>query len=114
MGEVLGDRHPQVLFATVNLANVVADLGDPEQALEIERAAATVLREVIGPHHPETLAAASNMAVSLDALSRKEEAQLLRADVVPELQRQLGDDHAYVAIAGDARRFNRDLEPLVV
>ncbi|MFJ3712070.1 FxSxx-COOH system tetratricopeptide repeat protein [Streptomyces sp. NPDC090053] len=114
MGEVLNARHPHVLFATVNLANVTADLGDAHKALEIERRVVTALREVVGAHHPETLACASNMSVTLDVLGRKEEAQLLRTETVSELQRQLGDDHTYVGIASDARRFNRDLEPLVV
>lgn len=103
-----------MLFATVNLANVTAGLGDLPKALEIERRVVAALREVVGAHHPETLACASNMSVTLDALGRKEEAQLLRAETVSELQRQLGDDHDYVGIAGDARRFSRDLEPLVV
>lgn len=56
----------------------------------------------------------SNMAVTLDAMGRVEEAVQLRADIVPELSRQLGDDHPLVRIALSDERFRRELEPMSV
>lgn len=56
----------------------------------------------------------SNMAVTLDAMGRVEEAVQLRADIVPELSRQLGDDHPLVRIARSDERFRRELEPMSV
>lgn len=114
MREVLGDDHPHTIFATLNLANAHADLGDPAGALQIERAAAARLREVLGVHHPETLACSSNMAVSLDRIGRKEEAARLRHETIAELQRLLGEDHGLTRYAREERRVHRDLEPLAV
>lgn len=98
----------------MNLASATADRGDLGIVLETEQRLSGQLREALGSHHPETLAMTSNMSVTLGAMGRDDEAVQLRADIVPELSRQLGDDHPLVRIARTDERFRRELEPMSV
>ena len=78
--------HPKSLDSASNLANRLADLGEHEEARQLNEDTLTRRRRVLGEDHPNTLSSASNLAIRLAALGEHEQARQLREEV--EARRQ--------------------------
>ena len=59
---VLGDAHPDTLFAASNPANTYSNQAKYGEAEKLRVEVLATMRRVLGPDHPDTLAAAGNLA----------------------------------------------------
>ena len=71
---MLGENHPEVLFARMNLAGTLAALNRYEELLTLSEKALADAKEIFGDEHPVTVDAMSNLAYALSTLNRREEA----------------------------------------
>jgi hypothetical protein len=104
---VLGEHHPCTLACSVNLANVLARLGEPAGAEALERAA-------VGARHPDTVVARANLALTLRTLGRVPEADQLRASALADFEHMLGEGHPHTVSVREGRRIHQDLEPPLI
>jgi hypothetical protein len=81
---VLGDDHHNTLISANNLAQVLTQLGEHEQARELLEDALTRRRRFFGDDHPGTRTTARNLAISLGALGRSAEADRLHRQFPPK------------------------------
>ena len=89
---VLGEDHPDTLTSASNLAVNLYELGQYEQARQLEDDTLT-RRRVLGEDHPNTLESANNFAIYLYELGQYEHARLLNEDTLTRRRRVLGEDH---------------------
>ena len=96
------DKHPALLCA-VNLATVLAELGEVKAAVKLGEDTLLQLAGLLGEDHPNTLTCAANLAPDLKALGQSERAEELASDTLERYRRTLGDDHPEVraVMAGD-------------
>ena len=81
------------LTSASRLALDLGELGEHQQARELQNDALTRLRRVLGDDHPDTLTAASGLAAHLRALGEYQQARALDEDTLARRRRVLGDDH---------------------
>ncbi len=89
---MLGEDHPDTLDSANNLALNLHELGQYEQARQLNDDTLT-RRRVLGEDHPDTLDSANNLAVNLDMLGLHEQARHLDDDTLTSRRRVLGEDH---------------------
>ncbi|MBV8995924.1 MAG: TIR domain-containing protein, partial [Pseudonocardiales bacterium] len=82
------------LAAANELASAWYDLGDYQQALELDQDTLARQRRVLGDDHADTLRSANNLANRLAVLGQHEAARDLAEDTLARRRRVLGDDHA--------------------
>ena len=90
---VLGLEHQDTLASMSNLANVLQEQGQWQEAEQMYREVLEVQRRVLGLEHPNTLASMNNLAIVLQEQGRWKEAEQMHREV-PELRRRvLGLEH---------------------
>jgi hypothetical protein len=75
------------------LAAIYSDLGNYQQAHDLDQDSLSRERRLHGDDHPRTLASASSLAVDLSLLGEYEKARELDEDIHTLRRRVLGDDH---------------------
>jgi hypothetical protein len=65
---VLGEDHPDTLTPASRLAAELRELGEYQQARELDEDTLARRRRVLGDDHPDTLTSAGNLAAELRAL----------------------------------------------
>ena len=89
----LGDDHPDDPDSANNLALVLRELGDHQQARALDEDTLAPRRRVLGDDHPDTLTSANNLAIDLRALGEHQRARDSDEDTLARRRRVLGDDH---------------------
>lgn len=89
----LGEDDGSVLRLRGELANVLRQLGDYQQALEIDEDVAERTARVYGPLHPYTLVGLRGLAADLRWLGRYREARDLDEEALTKWQAAMGRDH---------------------
>ena len=79
---VLGLEHPNTLASMNNLANVLQEQGQWQEAEQIHREVLEVRRIVLGQEHPDTLASMHNLAIVLQEQGQWQEAEQMHREVL--------------------------------
>ncbi|MBE1497471.1 hypothetical protein H4696_004571 [Amycolatopsis lexingtonensis] len=108
--DLLGDDHPSTLASANNLAVVLRDLGEHQQARGLHEDTLARWRRVRGDDHPSTLVSANQLASSLRSLGEYQQARDLHEDTFARSKRVRGDDHPSTLIA--AHNLAADLTQL--
>jgi hypothetical protein len=90
---VLGEEHPETLSARANLADMLTEIGELDEARLIMEEVVEALSRVLGEEHPETLSTRSRLAATLRKLGQLREARIIGEEVVEALSRLLGEEH---------------------
>jgi tetratricopeptide (TPR) repeat protein len=69
---VLGEKHPETLIVTVNLARAYWEQGRIKEAEELQAQALEIFSRVLGEKHPDTQICKSNLAAYKDYGRRQE------------------------------------------
>lgn len=88
--------------AASDLAALALQMGDHEEAADLEGEALAGYLELLPSEHPEVLRSRSNLATTLQALGRMDEARRLQEHVLVTLQEQREDGDPEVAAARNA------------
>jgi tetratricopeptide (TPR) repeat protein len=91
----LGVDHPDTLESAGNLAVILWELGQHEQACQLNEDTLTRRRRVLGGDHPHTLESAASLAATLSTLGQYEAARQLGEDTLTRCRRVLGVDHPH-------------------
>jgi len=83
----LGDDHPDTLAAATNLALDLQDLGQHQQAHDLNQDTLDRKRRILGQDHPDTLRTAGNLVHDLRALGQHEQASELEQEVARSRRR---------------------------
>ncbi|MFD1045859.1 FxSxx-COOH system tetratricopeptide repeat protein, partial [Kibdelosporangium lantanae] len=89
----VGEHHPFVRAAEVDLAVTLRLLGDPLAARVVNEHALELLQATLGPDHVYAIACAINLASDLAALGEVEAAYTLSVEVLERSRRVLGFNH---------------------
>ncbi|KAG8791635.1 hypothetical protein FRC16_000346 [Serendipita sp. 398] len=76
-----------------NLATIIYDLGQLEDAEKMEREVLALRREILGPRHPTTLLSMASLAITLKDNDQLEEAENMMQEVVTLQREILGPRH---------------------
>jgi tetratricopeptide (TPR) repeat protein len=79
---VLGKEHPSTLTSMNNLATVLSDQGEYEEAIEMHRQALGLRETVLGKEHPSTVTSIYNLAYVFSNQQRFSEADALNCNPV--------------------------------
>jgi tetratricopeptide (TPR) repeat protein len=91
--EILGERHPDTINASINLANTYCDLGRLKEAETLQKGVLKLRKEILGERHPDTIMASSNLAATYNDMGRLKEAEVLREEVMELMKETLGERH---------------------
>jgi tetratricopeptide (TPR) repeat protein len=91
--EILGERHPDTILASANLANTYADLGKLIEAEKLQENVLAMHLEILGERHPYTLMASNNLAITYHDLGKLKEAEELQVNVLAMHRDILGERH---------------------
>ena len=87
--------NPRLKLALMrSIALNLKELGELEEAKELQLQTLDAHQRILGPDHPDTLAAIANMAITLSELGELQEAKALELQVLDARQRILGPDHS--------------------
>jgi tetratricopeptide (TPR) repeat protein len=89
----LDPDDPAMLSITSDLALVLHELGDYQQARSLAQNVLARRRHVLGEDDPASLSSANNLARSLRKLGEHQEARTLHEDTLIRRRRVLGEDH---------------------
>jgi tetratricopeptide (TPR) repeat protein len=93
----LGEGHPKVGRALVNLANVESTLGQHEQAIRDLQAALTIFRGAYGDVHPNIAAALNGLGLMSETMDRAAQAKPHYEEALRVLEATVGLEHAHTA-----------------
>jgi tetratricopeptide (TPR) repeat protein len=111
--EILGERHPDTIMASNNLALTYRDLGKLKEAEELLVNVFAMWREVLGERHPHTINASNNLAITYCDLGKLKEAEELQVNVLAMRREVLGDRHPHTINASSNLAVTyRDLDKL--
>ena len=88
----LGDKHPQTLAATTQLALSLQEDGNLPEALPLLKQVLQIRRVILGEEHPHTLASLSNLALATSLAGDRVEAIRLEKDLLKVQQKILGPE----------------------
>jgi tetratricopeptide (TPR) repeat protein len=91
--EQLGPRHKRTLQAKMNLAVLLKNLGERDEARALYTEVIAGYTEQLGSTHTDTLDAKMNLATLLDDLGERDEARALYTEVIAGYTEQLGGTH---------------------
>jgi tetratricopeptide (TPR) repeat protein len=91
--QVLGPEHPDTLISMSNLAVVLDDQGNHEEAEAIDRLTLAQREKVLGSEHPDTLISMSNLAWVLYNQGKHEEAEAMDRLTLARREKVLGSEH---------------------
>lgn len=84
---------PTTAAVTANLADALAERGESDRALALQRDAIDWFEKSVGPDHEMTIAARANLAAALLVADRSDEAIEILPEILKAHQRQFGEDH---------------------
>ncbi|MEU4712938.1 tetratricopeptide repeat protein, partial [Micromonospora purpureochromogenes] len=87
------DDHPDTLRSVNNLAVTLSELGEHEQARQLQEDILARRRRVLGDDHPDTLRSVNNLAVTLSELGEHEQARQLQEEILARRRRLLTNYH---------------------
>ncbi|MEM9381427.1 MAG: tetratricopeptide repeat protein [Planctomycetota bacterium] len=87
-----GADHPWALRYTETLAQIAAQTGDFDRAVEMSEDLAREIERIYGPEHRTTLATEANRAFTLGFVGRADDGEALMRAVLVAQRRVLGDD----------------------
>ncbi|WP_410635715.1 FxSxx-COOH system tetratricopeptide repeat protein [Amycolatopsis sp. cmx-4-83] len=90
--EFLGEDNPGTLACANNLALGLSDLGEHQQARQLNEDTLARRKRLSGDDDPGTLTAANNLALGLSDLGEHQQARELNEDILTRRRRVLGDD----------------------
>jgi hypothetical protein len=88
----LGDKHPQTLAATTQLALSLQEDGNLPEALPLLKHVLQIRRVILGEEHPHTLASLGNLALATSLAGDRVEAIRLEKDLLKVQQKILGPE----------------------
>lgn len=88
-----GPDERTTIAASDLLAYAHRQLGQPQQARDLDEDSLARRRRLVGDAHPSTLISANNLAADLRALGEYEQARQLDQDTLRRRRQTLGDDH---------------------
>ncbi|KAJ7819098.1 hypothetical protein B0H13DRAFT_392731, partial [Mycena leptocephala] len=91
--KILGDDHPNTLWAMSNLASTYYGLREFPKTEELRVVLVEKLKMVVGDDHPATLRTMGSLAVTYSSLNKLHKAEELGAVVLEKQKRVIGDDH---------------------
>jgi hypothetical protein len=68
----LGADHPDTAHSLSNLASVLRDQGDLDQARTLYKRALSIRKARLGPDHPDTMRSRERLAVAVVALENRQ------------------------------------------
>ncbi|KIM26170.1 hypothetical protein M408DRAFT_197123 [Serendipita vermifera MAFF 305830] len=86
--ENLGEKHPNTINASSNLALTYRDLGRLNEAMALQEEVLRLSKEVCGGRDPDTISASNNLASTYRDLGRLSEAKTLFEEVL-ELRKEI-------------------------
>ncbi|MEV0275236.1 FxSxx-COOH system tetratricopeptide repeat protein [Streptomyces sp. NPDC050610] len=104
----MGAEHPFAIGAYGNVALVLREAGERQEAFETAERALSRMREAMGEDHPWTLGCALNAASCRNLIGRVDDAAELSRDTLARARRVLGGQHPLtlsceVGLAADLR-----------
>ncbi len=93
-----GPDHPAVAARLNNLAQILRDLGQPEQARPVQERALAIDEAAYGPDHPDVARDLNNLAQILRDLGQPEQARPGQERALAITKAAYGPDHPDVAI----------------
>ncbi|KAJ7637422.1 P-loop containing nucleoside triphosphate hydrolase protein, partial [Mycena rosella] len=96
---ILGDSHPDTLFATSSLASTYHQLGRLKEAEELEILVLEKRRKILGEDHPDTLHVMGNLALTYYQLGQLKEAEELGVVGLEKWRKIVGEDHPDTLLA---------------
>jgi tetratricopeptide (TPR) repeat protein len=91
--EVLGERHPDTIMASSDLALTYRQLGKLKEAEELQVNVLSMRREVLGERHLDTIMASGNLALTYRDLGKLKESEELQVNVLTMRREVLGERH---------------------
>ena len=91
---VLGEEHPDTLYAAEDLGTLFADQGRFTEAEALFQGTLNTRKRVLGEEHAATLSSLNNVATVYTQQGRFAEAEPLHRDLLALKRRLLGPDHA--------------------
>ncbi|KAM0293719.1 hypothetical protein ACHAPM_011519 [Fusarium culmorum] len=98
---ILGDEHPDTIWAMNNLAATLSDQGKLDEAASMMKEVLEKRQRILGDEHPSTISAMNNLASTLGGQGKLEEAASMMKEVLEKMQRILGDEHPSTISAMD-------------
>jgi tetratricopeptide (TPR) repeat protein len=93
--QIFGERHPDTLAVTVNLANVLRTIDRTSDALNLAENVVESYKSLYGDDHPYTYACVGNLAVIRRRAGNANSARQLDQESLAGLDARLGRDHDY-------------------
>ncbi len=93
------EEHPHVALSLNNLASVLWQMGEYEEARRLHEQALAIVRRVYGKEHPHVAASLNNLALVLEDLGEYEEARRLFEQALAIVRRVYGKEHPHVALS---------------
>ncbi|KAJ7712802.1 hypothetical protein B0H16DRAFT_553033 [Mycena metata] len=91
--QVLGDNHPDTLYAMSHLASSYSTLGEHQKARELDIIVLEKQTQLLGENHPNTLLTMSHLASSYSTLGEHQKARELNIIVLEKQTQLLGENH---------------------
>ncbi|KAM0147382.1 hypothetical protein ACHAPG_010623 [Botrytis cinerea] len=91
--EVLGEKHPDTIFAMANLASTWWQQGYYKKAESLEIEVLALRKEILGEKHPDTIFAMANLASTWRQQGHYEKAEQLEIEVLALRKEILGEKH---------------------
>ena len=91
--EAFGPNHPNVATYLNNLASVLQDLGELQNARTLIERSLKIDEEVFGPNHPNVATRLNNLALVLEDLGELQNARTLFERALVIVREFLGDEH---------------------
>ncbi|KAJ7478791.1 P-loop containing nucleoside triphosphate hydrolase protein [Mycena galericulata] len=93
--QLLGNNHPETLWAMGNLASTYSNLGEHQKAKELNATVLEKRKHLLGDNHPHTLLAMGSLANTYSDLGEHQKAKELNATVLKKQKQLLGANHPY-------------------
>ncbi|MEP7343162.1 MAG: tetratricopeptide repeat protein [Acidobacteriota bacterium] len=95
--EALGPDHPNIATRLNNLAYMLKDIGDLQNARILLERALKIAEEAFGPNHPNVASHLDNLALVLNHLGELQSARILSERALKIAEEALGPNHPNVA-----------------
>jgi tetratricopeptide (TPR) repeat protein len=93
--KTMGERHPDTISTSSNLAATYFALEKYPKAREIQTEVLSLRKQLLGEHHPDTIKASENLAMTCRTLGRLGQARELQEEVLRILGGPPARHHSY-------------------
>jgi tetratricopeptide (TPR) repeat protein len=90
---LLGEDHPDTIWAMSNLAITLREQGQLEEAAIIQKEVLEKRTQILSKEHPDTISAMSNLAITLGEQGHLERTAEIEREVLEKRRRILGEEH---------------------